>query len=146
MIMNHFNGLTGFKSPVSMFCGLKGSSSWLSFLGRAGSDSVPSDCRWCLVIFHLWHLLTASFVSQFGRIELILCGFSFIWTLGGFYLAVWFLLAEPHVSSWPSSQLALCVLSTKLPKRPCFTSRAAQCMFEILSGVCLQSLWSWRLC
>lgn len=119
MIMNHFNGLTRFKSPVSMFCVLKGSSSWLRFLGRAGSDSVPSDCRWSLVICHLWHLLTASIVSQFGRIELILCGFSFIWTLGGFYLAGRFLLAVPHVSSWPSSQLALWVFSTNLPKRPC---------------------------
>lgn len=107
--MNHFNGLTRFKSPVSMFCVLKGSSSWLRFLGRARSDSVPSDCRWSLVICHLWHLLTASIVSQFGRIELILCGFSFIWTLGGFYLAGRFLLAVPHVSSLPScSSLSEC--------------------------------------
>lgn len=128
MIMNHFNGLTGFKSPVSMFCVLKGSSSWLRFLGRAGSDSVPSDCRWCCVICHLWHLLTASFVSQFGRIELILCGFSFIWTLGGFYLAGRFLLAVPHVSSLPSSQLTLSVFN-KASKAPVL--RVSSCSVHV---------------
>ena len=146
--MNHFNGLTGFKSPVSMFgvrTGLTGSCSWWRFLGHAGSDSVPSDCMWCLVICHLWHLLTALFVPHFGRIELILCGLSFIWTWGGFYLAGRFLLAVPHVSSRPSSQLTRRVLLTKLPKSPCFTSPAPQCVFEILSGVCLLSVWSWCL-